>query len=218
MKKIIFMLILFLIPVIGVEGFYCKYSDLAKYKGLASNINATYDYIETENGVTFSITLVNLNSYIYIVDTVDEKKYSFNGNNEITISGYSPGQTVKFKVYSTDSNCAKELLYTIRVVLPNYNSYYKDPLCNGVEEHIYCQKWSKNNISYEEFVKKINSYKDSLIKPPVIEEEKNITEENVLLKMFLDFLLKYYYIILLTIIIICSIIIYKVNKKSDIYR
>lgn len=102
--------------------------------------------------------------------------------------------------------------------MPDYNPYYNDPICVGIEDYAYCKKWTKQKLNYDEFVKKATAYKASLTDTPIIEEEIPVVEENLLLKAFLDFLLKYYHIILITIILICSIIIYNVNKKSDIYR
>jgi len=212
---IIFLLTLF-IPNIKVDAFYCKYNEISRYKNLASNITTYYDYTEKEDNVTFTITLVNLNKDLYIVDSTTNKKYTYK-NNELSITNYSPGQTVKYYVYTTNENCSDELLYTIRVNLPDYNPYYDDIICEGVNNYIYCTKWYKHNLNYEQFVAKVNSYKQSLIKPP----EPSIPEEPTglgLLDIVLEIWIRYYYIILLAIITSCSIIIYNTNKKSDIYR
>ena len=215
-KRIIFLFLLtFLIPITNVNGFYCKFSEISRYKSLASNISTFYDYQETETGVTFTITLVNLNKELYIIDATNNKKYNYT-SNELTISGYNPGQTVKYNVYTINEDCNDELLYTIRVVLPDYNPYYNDQVCEGVD-YIYCQKWYKHNLDYNLFVNKVNAYKGSLIQEPIIEPIIE-PEEYGLLTALLDILLSYYHVILITVIVICSTIIYVTNKKSDIYR
>lgn len=218
MKKVIVIFFLtLLIPITSVSGYYCKYSEIAKYKGLAANISTAYSYQEKDNNVTFSITLVNLNEELYIVDTSSNKRYDYK-MDEITISDYKPGQTIKYNVYATNENCSSDLLYTIRVNLPDYNPYYSDPLCEGLENYIYCKKWYKHNLSYKAFKDKVETYRKSLNRNITIEEEIESSDENILLKLIIDLWINYYYIILLVIIIVCSIVIYNINKKSNIYK
>ena len=215
-KKIVIFLLALIIPTINVEGFYCKYSDIAKYKGLASNISTYYDYEETGNNISFSVTLTNLNENLYIVDTTNNKYYYYK-SNELTISGYKPGQTIKYNVYTTDSNCSEKLLYTIRIILPDYNPYYKDNVCNEVNNYIFCQKWYKHDLDYNSFVKKVVQYKESLKNEPVI-EQPNIEDEYGLFQIFIDIWIDYYHVFLISIIAICGVVIYVTNKKSNIYK
>lgn len=215
-RKVFVFLLAFLIPIINVNAYYCKYSEISEYKGLAANIGTVYDYQEDENGITFSITLVNLSEKLYIVDVINNKKCTYE-SSEITISGYSPGVTAKYNVYAVNENCSDELLYTIRVVLPNYNSYYSDPVCEGLDNYILCQKWHKHNLSYKSFISSVNKYRESLLDVP-IEETPIVDTQYGLMDAILDVLSKYYYIILIAIIVVCSVIIYINNKKSDIYR
>ena len=214
MKRIFVFLLMFFIPVTTIQGFYCKYSEISKYKNLASNINTHYDYVETDSGVSFSVTLTNLTEELYIVDVINDKTYT-HSEDELTITGYEPGQTVKYYVYTTNENCSDKLLYTIRVILPSYNPYYNLEICNGIENYIYCQKWYGHNLKYDDFVNKVNDYKLSLIKKPT--EPTPQVQSGVwfyILKWFID----YYYIVLPTIIVVSSVIIYYVNKKSDVYK
>lgn len=216
MKKfvILFLLILFL-PLIKVEGYYCSFSDIARLKKIASNINTSYDYEIKNNEAYFEITLVNLNEEMYLVDTSNNKTYNYSSNT-IKLNNYKSGSTVKFNVYPINSDCADELLRTIVVVLPKYNSYYDDEICQGIEDYSLCQKWSTHNLSYTEFVKKINIYKESLKKdnPVIIQDE----DDSSIFDLILQFLIKYYYIPLIVLIIGCGIGIYTLNKKSDIYK
>lgn len=215
MKRIYLLLLLtFLIPITNVSGFYCKFSEISRYKGLASNISTTYDYVETDNSLTFNITLVNLNKELYIVDTTTNKVYRYQ-NSELTISGYNPGTTVKYAVYTTNENCSDTLLYTIRVVLPSYNQYYSDPICIGLSDYIYCQKWYDNKMDYKTFVDKVTAYKNSLVDDPIVEQPT--IDDYDIWDAILDVVIEYYYVILIAIIIICGTIIYINEKKSDIY-
>jgi len=177
MKRICLLFLLaFLIPITSVNAYYCKFSEISRYKSLASNINTTYDYVEKNGSLTFSITLVNLNKELYIVDMTTEKVYNYNGN-ELTISGYKPGSTVKYAVYATNENCSDTLLYTVRVVLPYYNQYYSDPICEGVSDYIYCQKWYDNKLDYDTFISRVKDIKNS-----ILVNENDVTIKEILNK------------------------------------
>ena len=66
-KKLFWLLIL-LVPF-SIKAVNCDYQDLSRYQQLASNINFSYDYIETNNSVTFNITVSNMPDELYIIDT-----------------------------------------------------------------------------------------------------------------------------------------------------
>ena len=216
MKRICLLFLLaFLIPITSVNAYYCKFSEISRYKSLASNINTTYDYVEKNGSLTFSITLVNLNKELYIVDMTTEKVYNYNGN-ELTISGYKPGSTVKYAVYATNQNCSDTLLYTVRVVLPYYNQYYSDPICEGVSDYIYCQKWYDNKLDYDTFISRVTAHKQVDVEEPIIEPIE--IDEYTWFDAILDVLVEYYYVILIMIIVVCGTIIYVTEKKSNIYR
>lgn len=215
MKKFFLVgLFLLLLPIMRIKAFYCRYSDISYLKKVASNINTSYDYVETTEGVTFSITLTNLNSELYLVDSLN-KRYDYK-DNELTISGYHPGQTIQFKVYTTRQFCEKELLSTIRLTLPSYNPYYKDKVCSGLEDYNLCNRWSSHGLSYTDFVKRVNQYKQSLIKEQPIEPEP-VTQDNSIIQFIARLLVDYYYIILGIVIIGCSVGIYVMNKKNNTY-
>lgn len=214
MKKIIFVLFLALfIPFTTVEGSYCKYSELARLKRMASNINTSYDYVETEEDAIFNITLVNLSEELYLIDLNSETRYDFI-NSEMNIPNYESGTSVIYMIYSTDEDCGEDPLYTIRINLPSYNMFYKDDLCKGIENYSLCQKWSSNYLGYNEFEKKVKAYKDSLEKDNKVSIEE---EEPSLLYFVIQFILENYYFMLIAIIGISGMLIYIINKKSDVY-
>lgn len=211
MKKIVVLIALLLLPISKINAFYCTNSEMTRYKRLASNINYSYDYIEQNDDVTFKITLVNLNSEVYLVDSNGKYYYQ---DNEIVIDALD-GQNISFKVYPRNNYCDTELLYTINITLPTYNKYYNDEICKDIQNYKLCQRWANINLNYEEFTKKVNEYKQSLIKEePIVEEEK---VEESLLDYIIYYFAKYYYVILIAIIVFASIGIYKSSKKDNIY-
>jgi len=214
MRKLIFVFFLtLLIPITKVDAVRCQYSELARLKKIASNINTSYDYVEGEYDALFNITLVNLNEDLYLVDKTTQKVYEYK-KNEMTISGYPSGSLVQYEVYATSPECNENPLYTIRVSLPTYNYYYKDKLCKGIESYSLCQKWSTVNVNYKTFVNKVTEYKKTLSS-----EEKELPkeEEISILTIIVEFFLDYYLVILPSIIGVCLISIYFINKKDNIY-
>jgi len=75
MKKILLAFALMCLPFIKVEALYCSYSEQARLKKMASNINYTYDFVEVDNTVNFKITLVNLRPELYLVDPLTEQEW-----------------------------------------------------------------------------------------------------------------------------------------------
>lgn len=209
MKKLILIILLLVIPI-KVKASYCNYMDIAEYKNIASNISYSYEYEEIDDDVVFHVTLTNLDSKLYLVDS---KKNTYNYmNDEMTIDARS-GESLLFTVYATDKYCKKSLT-TIRIQLPTYNKFYKDSICVGVENYNLCSKWSTHNLSYEDFVSNVRNYKLSIIPKDSKEETE---DDNGILDFVIEFLIKYYYIVLPVIIIGCLIAIYFRNKKDSIY-
>lgn len=213
MKKWLLLLILF-IPF-ETKALYCSNAELANLKKIAANISYSYDYVETNNEVKFSITLTNLNKDFYIIDKSNNKRY--NKTPEVTINNYKSGQVVRYQVNSNTENCQEEILYTLVITLPTYNPFYKDRLCQSIPNYKLCQKWSSHGLNYERFQKNVQSYLDSLKNNPNNNYEEEIIDLD-LGTIILNFVLKYYYIPLLMIIIGSSIGIYFVNKRSNIYN
>ena len=215
MKRLILFGLILLIPIVKVDALNCSYSDLAYLKKLATNISYSYDYIENNNNVTFSITLTNLQDKFYIVDKATGVKYYYNGS-EITLNNYQSGQVVRFDVYSSNITCAGEILYTMAITLPTYNPYYTDPLCKDISSYSLCQKWSSNGLSYDKFKENVQSYLNSLKEEETKDNEENTAESYW--SPVLKFLAEFYYIPLALIIVGNLIWIAIINKKSDIYN
>lgn len=212
MKKVSLFLMVFISFCICINkvNASCSYTRMANLKKLASNVNITYTYNVTDNKALFDIRFANFNNDIYLYDSYNDKKYNING--EITLKNFADGIKYRFFIKSNDSNCKDEILSTRYVTLPKYNIFYGDPICKGIEDYTLCQKWGSFTISnYNEYIKQINKYKDSLSKS---NEETIKTEETTLVQKIVSFLLKYYVVILISIIIICLTLIYYLSGKD----
>ena len=215
MKKILLVLILFL-PIVKIDAL-CTYSDLAYLKKLASNISYSYKYISNDNGVTFSVTLTNLQSNLYVVDKTKNLNYNYTGS-ELTIDNYTSGQVVKYDIYTTNGDCTDQVLYSIAFTLPTYNPYYNDSLCTTIPNYELCQKWSTHGLSYDKFKESVNEYLEYLKTEGDSSEKKDVVKTDNVWTKILKVLLDYYYIPLILIILTSSIMIYIINRKSNIYN
>jgi hypothetical protein len=188
---------------------------MVKWKSLAQNITYSYDAIESNNNVTVKITFSNFVKGLYIKDTKSDKNYYYNNSSELTLSGYKPNNSYRFEIYTNDQYCKFNLLYTLYVVVPWYNQFQHDEICEGIEEYTLCQKWINNQYSYEDWKKKVQAYKDSLI----ANDEENIQNEREtsILEKIIDVYGNIYFIVLPIIIIVGGATIYVYNKKHDLF-
>ena len=213
MKKIIFVsvvLFCFASNALGVSYRGCDSSEVARMKALVNNINISYDYEMIDRPI-FTITVNNMTSEMYFVDSATNKEYRFSdGNNgEIIIGGYSSGSSGRYKFYSSNSNCSGLSLGSKYYNTPHYNNYYNDPLCEGLNISV-CNKWGSVNYTRDEFENLINGHKEEE-KEEII---KNIEKNRSFTDAMVDFYIKYYLYILLSIIVVCISIIF-VSRKKD---
>ena len=158
-KKMLFIIVLmlFISNVKGLTYQGCSYSSISRLKSLVKNIDITYDY-HINNGLAyFNVTMTNIQPNMYFVDTITgtEYNYSNTNNGEITLTDYT-NTNGGFKFYSSLSECYGTNLGVKYYSFPNYNVYYNDPMCYGIEDYALCKKWVKTNYNYLEFEKKSN--------------------------------------------------------------
>ncbi len=210
MKRIftITLIILCLLLIPKVKASSCDDADIVRLTKIATNVNFSYTYQEYKDSVLFTINLSNMNSEIYLKDFEHNKTYRYNGEIVNHATGYKDNQTVRFDIYSTK---CKELLFTNYVNLPPYNSYYDDPLCEGISTYYLCQKWSYVSLNYNGFKAKIEEYKKEINNPTNPTEEENIL---FWYDYLFAFFLKYYFWILTSIIIICSSLMLYLGGKN----
>lgn len=198
-------------PKVNAE---CSAEQKANLKKLASNIQFVYYPYDENNDVRFRLIIANSSEfYLYNDEGLEVGFDSYGNHNEIRLNNLLPGKNYTFYFYSTSSSCYGTEVYRKTISLPNYNQYYKDPVCNGKEDYYLCNKWQLNSLSYDEFVNKVNSYtKETSVKEvePIVEDEQSIFD------LLLQFYLKYYWLVLGLIIAgsVTGIVI--LNKKDSL--
>ena len=219
MKKgigiILVTVLMFVVPsVVQAEDFFnrCDYTTKARLKELASNISSSYVPIETENGVTFQVTISNIYPGLIVRDVSNGEEYRYDANrsrpSEVTITDLQPDQTYQYDVYSDNPSCSDIILNVYYVTLPAYNAYYKDTLCIGIENYSLCNRWLKHSMSFEEFEKGVSEYRESL------NQEVPKKEEQTRLNPVLQFIRDYYYVFIGLGILGIGYVVY-VRRKRD---
>ena len=200
---------LIILSPLCVKALICDNADVIRLQKLAKNITTSYDYVENNSSVQFSITFENVSNELYLKNSSSGEE--FYGDGEFTLNNYSAGENYKFEVRSTNALCNTKALSYIYVNLPPYNPYYNDPICNGVS-YKYCNKWQKNTLSYDEFVQDVTNYKNSLI----TNDEKS-QQIKGLFDYIVEFYANYYFIILPVLILFSVIGITVYTKKNRLF-
>jgi len=210
MKKVLLVVIFILLcfPVIKVNAFTCPFSEISRLRRIVNNINTSIDYREGNGTIDFLITLVNLHSDIYLIDSNGRViEYT---DSQVTLSGYGSGENVRFEAHTRITYCEDIFIGTIRVNLPVYNPFYRDAVCRGLENFRLCSKWSNHGLSYSDFVRAVNEYRASLENPVINEENpREVSFFEILLEV-----INIYYTILIIIIISGSLGIYVLKRKE----
>jgi len=210
-RRFCFFLLLFLIVFIPHKTkALCDDSEYIRLSKLAQNIKTAYVYNSKKDN--FTITITNLKKDLRIEYLNDSKKYIT--DKEINIyNSYSGTHT--FMIYANSGSCANELMTTKYIKLPFLNPYADDDMCKGIENYVYCQKWSNVNDNKELYYKKIFEYRKELENK---KEKKEIVQnnENAVFKFIREKYVEYYHIILPSAISILCLAIYIKNKKESL--
>lgn len=211
--KCLMLLILFVLYPKTVNA-SCSNEEMTKWKSLAQNVTISYDAVEKNGKVSFTITFSNMNKDLEIYDSSSQKMLT-STKNEFTITKNKDNQTYRFDIYTKHEYCGRVSLYTIYADIPAYNQYHNDMICDGVEEYALCKKWALIKYSYSEWKEKVQAYKDSLI--PTEEETPIEAQKESLLEKIIDIYSDVYYIVLPIIIVVGMVTIYVYNKKRELF-
>lgn len=211
-KKIFVFSLLLLVPNIVKAD--CEYKDKVRLQSLASNLSFTYEYKELDDGdrVSFDVTITNLHPELYIYDSLKNKNYYYNVDKQVTINGYEDGLVLEFPIYANSGECKGVWLITNYVNLPPYNPFYKDSVCDGVNDFKPCNKWYRFPLSYEKFVEQVTEHKEN--KKP-IEEPTPIEDKDEVIEKVITFLSKYSFYLFGSMIVVGGSLIFYLNRKDD---
>lgn len=126
--------------------------------------------------------------------------------------------TYRYEIYGKNNEC-EQTVRGIEIEVKELQNYSNDPLCEGIEEFVLCQKDYYKEMDYETFVSRVNTYKKT--KQEKIEEEIKKQEEqkpsttkkinSYIEENLVQIIVVIIFIILLTISILVE---YKITRKS----
>lgn len=199
MKKLkyFFLMLSMLLFSINVDA-ACSYEQQAKLNSEAATIKAIYEEQITQLDKTkytcadgqddcdlsysyFKISILNVSENFYVVVKGDNgfnktftSKNAVNGIISFDIEDIMTVHTFTFNVYNSDkTDCKGTLNRTFYLTTPRYNVYSSYGYCKDNPEFYMCNKYvSYTDTGFEDFVNKIEDYKEEQIKE---EEGKNKT-------------------------------------------
>lgn len=214
-SKWIILLVLFVLCPKNVDALSCTNAEKVKYQDMAKNIAYSYDAKDVKGESVFTLTFSNVPSNLMIRNARTGKWY-YSKKNEIVITNLKANLSYRYDVFVKDAEgCDNISMYTFNIVLPHFNKYHTDKLCEGIQNYELCQKWTNIKYSYEEWVENVQAYKNSLLpKEDVLTKEE---ERMNLIEKIVDIYGDIYYIVFPIIIVIGTISIYLYNKKRELF-
>lgn len=209
MRKVIMCLIL-LFPFC-IKAYECSDEDRERLQKLANNVSMI---LEENSDHVFSVTFTGVSKEIRIYNAMNLSYYRNLSNNEIgetTINNLVQNMTYRFEIYSSMNTCIMDKFRVITINVPRINPYYQDDICSEIKEYSLCQKFTPVNLSYDEFVKKINKYKEMNKQREVIKVD-NVSEDSYFI--FLKFYNKYYWPMFIFVICIFVLLVILWKKES----
>lgn len=230
MKKICFIplaVILLVLCRINVNALdqTCTLNEQMRLRNLTNATQISYEFFENKEEATngFKVKISGFSADFYVYNVTNGIYFPYYGENVSVSDAFAPGQTYSLPFYASDTGvCKGFLIQTKYVKLPNYNYYYKDPLCKEHETYELCKKFTSlvpsNYAEFENLMQKyIKSLEKSNGKTPTNEEEKTTSSKSIL-EIVGDFFAHNYLIFLIAIIIsgTAGIIFIELKKRRSI--
>lgn len=179
---IICSIIVFLSSFLTVKADTCTTSEIQVLKEKAKLIEITSELDKNEivEGDIYAnniISITGLSEDLFVMPDDESEIFSYEDVIDGTITKEVITLSKKFKVYPSKCESEKELR-VIEVNTQKYNLYSEDKACEGIEdgELDVCDKYYQGDISYKEFIKKVEKYKEEKNKKPEEDDKINIFE------------------------------------------
>lgn len=219
MSKKIYLLSLFSLFLLLPHTSYadCTKEEIEHFKEIEDEYKVTYEFDENTQKYTVMLHSKDVRKYALIYqdyETMVNAEYYENGNElDFKIKNFNPG-TYEFIIAGQTDTC-KDILKRINVKLDKYNELSKNELCEGIEEFVLCQPTYDKEISYEEFVSRVNTYKKTKSKKETIDGNKNNNSIDKKISIVTDFIkANLQNIVIIAIFIIITIIAIILFAKS----
>lgn len=141
------------------------------YEAIKDEFKVTYKYNKDTDDFTISLANPDYTKYGYgFIDEYDYTGYMDNGALVKTVSNYKE-DTYFYLIVGRNENCNGMIFKQEEKKLYKYNEYSDNPLCDGFEDFVLCQKEYDKEIDEETFKSRLETYKKT-------KEENNNNYQN----------------------------------------
>lgn len=217
------------------ESRTCTAKQLSELRQIAANVKVSYlprteivenDYVDVETGATkytkryLDIKIYNMNTKLY-VEVKNDEGYE----NVVTITELGDDGTITFRqaplskkvnytftIKSDAYGCETNVLRTIKMTLPMFNSYSQLDICTEIPDYYLCQEYVTQQVDGTTFYDRIATYKEKLAGQGEVEEDQNNT--GAVNKIFKG-ASKFKYLIVGIIVVLGVVITVVIIRKKD---
>lgn len=225
MKKNMFLvfIIMFFCLLISYANADCTKTEINLLKKDAEKIRVFYKHLGAiDSGDEFvvydrfDITFKNVDDDFYIEE--NSLAYKNSPKNGVITDTFVTG-TWNFNIVSTKCNTK---IHSIKVVLPKFNVYSLDPLCEDIDgdDFVLCSKYYSGNVSYDYFKNKVLEYKSAYKRDSEeIDNENSSYKYNIsyYLKNMYDFIIKngiYFFFGFVFIVIAIVVLVIHIKRSK----
>lgn len=219
-------LMLYLLSINKAYASTCTESARQEFNQIQNQYKITTTYNDENKTYNMKIETANTNKFGYVFTI--EQEYSCNKVSDTVTecTGLKPGISFYARVIGMTNEC-NDLLKEEEIKLIRNNEYYGDPLCEGIEEFVLCQKMYDKEIDRETFEERIEIYKE---KQESKKEEKKKQQEkeqeekisntlnetiNYIKENFIQVVIVIIFIILVAITTVISIITARKRRRLE---
>ena len=135
----------------------CASDEVKHFKEIEDKYHYSYKIDEQTKKYTITFYSEEADRYDYAFSDIYDSNCTIIDDKMIECSNVEPG-SYDIAIVGTSDSC-DAILKTEKIKLARYNEYSNDPLCEGIEEFVLCQKTYDKDIDYDTFASRVNTYK-----------------------------------------------------------
>lgn len=137
----------------------CTTEEKNNFKKVEDKYTAIYQYDEETNTRAILIKGPELLDYAINIDINSTAECKETEDSDILCTNVDTGKYTYTVIGNTDT--CNDILKSGTITVADYNPYYNDPLCEGIEEFVLCQRTYDKKIDRSTFESRVATYKKS---------------------------------------------------------
>lgn len=218
MNKKRYLILTLILSLLCMNKVYATCTQTAKeeFKKLEKQYRITTIFNSKDKTYNMKIEEADSNKFDYVFTTDYQYECKKINDNETECYGLKPGTSFYANIVGKTNQC-NEVVKEELIKLANYNKFYGDPLCEGIEEFVLCQEIYDRVIDRETFEERIALYKKDKESKP--EEEEPLNQDKSFIDKTISYvkqnLIQVIIVVIFIVLVITSLIVgYKLMRKS----